>query len=262
MKFDDVVRRPISALRFPALAGLSLGRTLRRTSCEFITFEPRHVRLSHGFTLVELLIALGLSATVFGIMVAFLVNTSRSSTAQNAAACAQQSARAGIDYIAYELRMAGLDPLKTAGAGIEEISAAGNKLRFSSDRCNLPIGGPDSCTTPVPDGDVNDISERVTYVYDAAHHVLRRCLYETAATFGTEKSDGTCQPLLERVVPNPGAVALFTFLDNADLAITADSNRGLIRTVIFTLTVEEPAGQKKKITRTYSSRIRLRNIGL
>lgn len=195
-------------------------------------------------------------------MVAFLVNVSRSSTAQNAAAGAQQSARAGIEYIVYELRLAGLDPLKTAGAGIEEISPTGNKLRFSSDRCNLPIGGPVGCTTPAPDGDVNDISERVTYVYDPARRVLRRCLYETAATFGTENSDGTCQPVLEKVVPNPDSVALFTFMDNADIAITADSNRSLIRTVILTLTVEEPAGQAKKITRTYASRVRLRNIGL
>jgi type IV pilus assembly protein PilW len=211
---------------------------------------------------LELLIALGLAMTVLGIMTAFFVNTSRSSTAQNAAAGAQQSARAGIEYITYELRMAGLDPLQTAGAGIEEISATGNKLRFTLDRCNLPIGDPDGCTTPVPDGDVNDMSERVTYVYDPASQVLRRCLYETAATHGTENSDGTCQHVLERVVRNPGGVPLLIFLDDADTAITADSDRGLIRTVILTLTIEEPAGQVKKVVRTYSSRIRLRNMGL
>jgi len=280
MKSDDFVNRPISALRFISLSLRRTASTPRATRFarldldlftkpskrppygEFITFKPLFFQRCQGFTLIELLVALGLAMTVLGIMAAFLVNTSRSSTAQTAAASAQQSARAGIEYIVYELRMAGLDPLKTAGAGIEEISATGNKLRFSLDRCNLPIGDPDSCTTPVPDGDVDDMSERVTYVYDPASQVLRRCLYETAATFGTDNSDGTCQPVLEKVVRNPGGIALFTFLDNADTAITADSDRGLIRTVILTLTIEEPAGQMKKMTRTYSSRVRLRNIGL
>ncbi|MGE5255396.1 MAG: prepilin-type N-terminal cleavage/methylation domain-containing protein [Hyphomicrobiales bacterium] len=282
MKLDDFVAGSTSALpRIPLslrscqrqdtpcanrLARLDLDlftKSLRQpASLENITFRQRSLRQCHGFTLLELLIALGLAMTVLGIMTAFFVNTSRSSTAQNAAAGAQQSARAGIEYIAYELRMAGLDPLQTAGAGIEEISATGNKLRFSLDRCNLPIGGPDGCTTPVPDGDVDDISERVTYVYDPASQVLRRCLYETAATFGTENSDGTCQPVLERVVRNPGGVPLLTFLDDADTAITADRDRGLIRSVILTLTTEEPAGQMKKVARTYSARVRLRNIGL
>jgi type II secretory pathway pseudopilin PulG len=229
---------------------------------EFIRFVPRCFQRCQGFTILELLIALGLAMTVLGIMAAFFMNTSRSSTAQNAAAGAQQSARAGIEYIVYELRMAGLDPFKTAGAGLEEISATGNKLRFSSDRCNLPIGGPGSCTTPVPDGDVGDASERVTYFYDPASQVLKRCLYETAATFGKEDSDGSCQPVLDRVVPNPDGKPLFAFRDNADVAVTVDSDRGLIRTVILTLTIEEPAGQMKKVTRTYSSRVRLRNIGL
>jgi hypothetical protein len=197
-----------------------------------------------------------------GIMVIFLVNLSRSSSSQNAAASAQQSVRAGLEYIVYELRMAGLDPFKTAEAGIEEITATGNKLRFSLDRCNLPVGAPGSCTSPAPDGDVDDMSERVTYVYDSAGRVLRRCLYETADTYGTDTSDGTCQPVLERVVPNPEGLAIFTFLDNTGAAITSDSNRGRIRTVILSLTIAEPAGQQKTVTRTYSSRVRLRNIGL
>jgi type II secretory pathway pseudopilin PulG len=231
------------------------------SSCKFIAYKHRYFVRCQGFTLVELLVALGLATAVMGIMVTFLVNLSRSSTSQNAAASAQQSARAGLEYLAYELRMAGLDPFKTAGAGLEEISATGNKLRFSSDRCNLPIGAPGSCTTPVPDGDVDDMSERVTYVYDSARLVLSRCLYETADTYGTERSDGTCQPVLERVVPNPEGLALFTFLDNAGTTITSDSNRGQIRTVILTLTIAEPAGQKKTVTRTYSSRVSLRNIG-
>ena len=74
---------------------------------------------SRGFTVVELLVALGLAAVVFGLIVSFFANMSRSTTTQNAAAAAQQTARAGVDFMAQELRLAGLDPLNSAGAGIE-----------------------------------------------------------------------------------------------------------------------------------------------
>ena len=79
-----------------------------------------YTRPDSGFTLVELLIALGLGSVVLGIMVAFFMNLTRSSIAQNAAALAQHSARAGVEHIVNDLRMAGLDPLKTAGAGIKD----------------------------------------------------------------------------------------------------------------------------------------------
>ena len=120
---------------------------------------------SRGFTVVELLVALGLAAVVFGLIVSFFANMSRSTTTQNAAAAAQQTARAGVDFMAQELRLAGLDPLNSAGAGIEEISAAGTKIRFTSDSCNVQIGDSGTCENPVPDGNVNGKNERVTYLY-------------------------------------------------------------------------------------------------
>jgi type II secretory pathway component PulJ len=207
---------------------------------------------SRGFTVVELLVALGMAAVVFGLIVSFFANMSRSTTTQNAAAAAQQTARAGVDFMAQELRLAGLDPLESAGAGIEEISPTGIKIRFTSDSCNLPIGHSDNCENPVPDGNVNGKNERVTYWYDAGSRVLRRYLYE-----GTPSQ--TWMPLLEQVEPNPGNVQLFTFLDGNGSPTTV---RGDIRTVLITLTVLEPAGRSKTVERTYSSRVRLRNIGL
>jgi type IV pilus assembly protein PilW len=214
---------------------------------------------SRGFTVVELLVALGMAAVVFGLIVSFFANMGRSTTTQNAAAAAQQTARAGVDFMAQELRLAGLDPLESAGAGIEEISPTGIKIRFTSDSCNLPIGHSDNCENPVPDGNVNGKNERVTYIYSAANRDIRRCLYETAATFGLGTSSGSCMPLLEQVEPNPGATPLFTFLDGNGSPTTV---RGEIRTVLITLTVLEPAGRSKTVERTYSSRVRLRNIGL
>lgn len=214
-----------------------------------------------GFTLMELLIALGLTATVLGIMTAFFMNFSRASTIQNASAGAQHSARAGLEYIMQDIRMAGLDPLEKAGAGIDEITPSGKKLRFSSDRCNLPVAS-SGCPNPEPDGDLDDDSEIVTYWHDAAQKTLKRCLYELPATYGLDSSSGSCMVVMEKVIANPDGIPVFTFLDNDDAIITNNNDRSLIRSVILTLTVEEPAGRGNKVARTYSSRVRLRNIGL
>ena len=221
----------------------------------------RHALSNDGFTLVEVLVALGLTATVLAVMAAFFMNFSRASTLQNAAAGAQHSARAGIEYMLQDIRMAGLDPLEKAGAGIEEITASGRKLRFSSDRCDLPVGS-SGCPNPEPDGDLDDISEIVTYLYDAGQKAIKRCLYESSGSYGKDESSGSCQSILEKVVANPDGTPVFCFLDNDDHLITDNNARSRIRSLIVTLTVEEPAGFKKNVARTYSCRVRLRNIGL
>jgi len=212
------------------------------------------VRTEAGFTLAELVIALGLMSVVLAVMVAFFMTLIRSSVAQNVAAGAQHSARAGVEHIVHDLRMAGL-PLGTAGAGIEEIASTGSKLRFTSDRCDQPINS-SGCDQPSPDGDLNDQSEEVTYFYDAARRSLRRCYYES------DPHRVTCVNLIDRVVPNPEEMPLFAFLDDENNQVTDNLNRDRIRTVILTITVEEPAGMKKTASRTYSSRVALRNTGL
>lgn len=224
-----------------------------------LCFRP--VRSDLGFTLAELLIAVGLASVVLSIMVTFGIHLTRSSNIQNAIAGAQHSVRASIEYILLDIRMAGLDPFGTAHAGIEEISASGNKLRFTSDRCNLDIDTP-GCTQPVPDGDVDDDSERVTYLFDAAGQVLKRCLYENPSSHGSDGSSGSCQSIMKRVRPNPDGSPLFSLLDDDNNPITTDADRSRIRSVILTLTVEESAGSNQTVTRTYSSRLRLRNVGL
>jgi hypothetical protein len=175
--------------------------------------------------------------------------------AQNAAAGAQHSARAGVEYVLHDLRMAGLDPHKTAGARIEEISPAGSKLRFTADRCDQPINS-SGCIRPSPDGDLDDQSEEVTYQYDSERRSLRRCFYES------DPDRETCVNLIDRVAPNPNGIPLFIFLDDKNNEVTENQDRNRIRAVVFTLTIEEPAGLKKIVTRTHSSRVRLRNIGL
>lgn len=211
-------------------------------------------RSEGGFTLLELMIALGLTSLVFGMIVSFFVTLTRLSVTQNAAAEAQHSARVGVECVIHDLCLAGLDPFKTAGAGIEEISPAGSKLRFTADRCDQPINS-SGCDNPSPDGDLDDQSEEVTYQYDSERRSLRRCYYES------DPDRETCVNLIDRVAPNPDGTPLFTFFDNENNQVTETFDRQRIHSVVFTLTIEEPAGLRKTTARTYSSRILLRNIG-
>lgn len=218
-------------------------------------------RAQCGYSLAELLVALGLAGVVLAVLVGFFTHFHRAAAMQQASASAQQSARAALDYMLQELRMAGFDPLRRAGAGIEEIGAGGRKLRFSADRCDLPPGSA-GCPQPRPDGDLDDFGERITYYYDTGQQALRRCLYEDPGTFGADAVSGSCQRLLDRVVANPEAIPLFTFFDEEGAQITDDSERGRIRSVVVTLTVAEPGGAGRTVSRTYATRLRLRNIGL
>jgi prepilin-type N-terminal cleavage/methylation domain-containing protein len=217
-----------------------------------------------GFSLVELVVGLMLMSLVLTSIYSVFTTLTFACLAQNVAADVQQVTRVGLDYIVREIRMAGLDPLGTAGAGIEEITATGNKLRFSADRCDQPIGGSGSCDNPAPNGTLEDKSERVTYFYDRPNRKLQRCLYEAWDTVLPDGVDAaaTCQAIITNVVPNPDGTKLFTFLDGDGAEKTDNSERHLVRTVRISLTVEEPAGWNKAVSRTYATRIRCRNIGL
>lgn len=220
-----------------------------------------------GFSLMELLIGLVLGTIMLSAIIAVFTTLTRSYTTQNVAADVQQTTRVGIDYIAQEVRMAGLNPFGNAGSSIEEIAPLGHKLRITMDLCDNSAG----CTSPTPDGDLDDVNERVTFFYDQISGNLSRCLYEPANTVSPDSvvivstpKQTTCQTVIENVVPNPDGTPLFSFLDDDSPpnVITNNSDRDQIRTVVITLTVQEPSGLDTPVSRTYQTRVRCRNIGL
>jgi hypothetical protein len=100
----------------------------------------------------------------------------------------------------------------------------------------------------------NTDSERITFAYDAANRRLNQCLYE-----GTGSDDW------ELFFDDVQNMAFNYVLDDGS-APTADPVPGdeldRIRMVIVTLTIEAPAGLGGTVDRTYTTRIRCRNIGL
>lgn len=196
-------------------------------------------RQHRGFTLVDVLVGLAMASVVMVAITSLFTAVGRSYTIQNVAADVQQVTRAGVEHMTQNIRMAGLDPIGGAGAEIKEFSA--NKIHFTLDRCDVPIGS-DGCG--LPDGDVDDKFENVAYQWVPAERKLKLILYEGAKT--------------ESLIDNVSNLN-FTYLDgdNGVPATAAD-----IRTVIVTLTVEDPAARAEKIERTYSARVRCRNLGL
>lgn len=84
-----------------------------------------------GMTLVEIMAAIAISGMFMAGAFTTAVHCLRIYHTQERAAAMQQNLRAAVFYLEREIRMAGLDPLGTAAAGI--LRAEPNLIRFSED---------------------------------------------------------------------------------------------------------------------------------
>ena len=197
---------------------------------QFDLTGPSKTRTSAGFTLVEVLVCMAIMSILFGAIYRSFDIFNRSYTKENVKAGIQQRTRIGIDLMARDIRLAGLDPLGTANAQI--ITADTDNIQFSAD---LDY-----------DGDVNDPFENITYT-------LSGDLLRQTSDLGTGF-------ITDTLLDNIDALA-FTYLDESDTPMAAPvANREDIRTVIVSLTMQRPAGRDGPISRTYTTRVRCRNL--
>ncbi len=85
----------------------------------------------YGFTLVELLIAMFISALAMGTIFVAYKSQNKTYAAQLEVAQMQQNMRASLNSLVYDLRQAGLDPTKQAKAGL--VGMGGSKFKFAED---------------------------------------------------------------------------------------------------------------------------------
>ena len=90
------------------------------------------IRNNHGFTLVEVLVALVIDFIVLAGIYAAFYSQQKSHVKEQQVIDAQQNVRGAAAFMIREIRLAGLDGTGTAGAGI--MAAGPHSFQFSLDR--------------------------------------------------------------------------------------------------------------------------------
>ena len=116
------------------------------------------IRMSHyGFTMTELLVAMGISGIVMAGTYSVYHTHQKSYVAQEQVVAMQQNLRAARYFMEREIRMAGCDPTQDVSPPTPEIQTAGaNTISFTLDIT-------DTAGTGDPDGLVDGPNENVTY---------------------------------------------------------------------------------------------------
>ena len=180
---------------------------------------------NRGFTIAEFLVAMALMAVLMSGMVKLFSQLNQSYTTQNVAAGVQQVVRTGIDIMTQKIRMAGFNPLKLSDIGIQ-ADFSENSIHFSYDLD--------------ADGIVAD-EEDIRFFHE--DQKLKRQI-----------RTGNRIALIDNVTD-----LKFAYLDVND---QTTPNHGDIKTVVISMTVTEPAGRRQALSRTYSTRVICRNLGL
>ena len=201
---------------------IKINQNLRPTKNVFLFASE-----ADGFTVAELVMALAMMMMVMAAMVSLLISLNRSYTAQNVTAGVQQVTRAGINIMTRDIRMAGLNPLKINQIGILEASA--DKIRFQHDTNG--------------NGTIeSDQDEDTAYLLNRNHKLIRQ-------------KDGNTRS--NKSMVNHVEDLTFKYLDRDDEETSILDD---IQSVEISLMVREPAGNKKFISRTYSTRVICRNL--
>ena len=193
-----------------------------------------------GFTLVEMLVALAVASIVLAVIFGVYAGLMRSYTTQNVAAEVQQAVRAGIDYMAEDIMMAGFNP--RAGSFIAFEEAGSTRIRVRFDR----------------NSDLEEVTpdfQDIAYEYNAGDNRVDQTEAGSTQAYIDNVTD------LTFIYRNAAGEDLINDLGKPD-PLSSDLDRAEIRTVEISITVQEPAGRGKMVNRTYATRVGCRNMGL
>jgi prepilin-type N-terminal cleavage/methylation domain-containing protein len=205
------------------------------------TIRTVALKNNRGFTLVEMVLALAISTIVLAAVYSVFTIADKNFTTQNAAANVQQNLRSAIRLMARDIRHAGLDPSGSDNFGITYASQS--KIRFTMDRDTF-------------NGTVDEANwEEITY--DFQGNQVMQTLYEG-------KSSENTAALINSVT---NLNFSYFDVDNADLTDSGLSPPQVpsdkladIRTVVISVTHQEPAGRDKMVSRTLTRRVECRNL--
>jgi type IV pilus assembly protein PilW len=215
-----------------------------------------------GFTLVDILVGLAMASVLMVAMVSLFTTMGRSYTTQNVSADAQQIARAGIELMIQEIRMGGLDPIGSANAAIVDNFDIASGFHEDHDGQIEPIDATHFSFTM--DQDADGLIDHCRSVGDASgctevHDNIHNELIAFRLNNGTLQRYRGDSARWEDLTENNVSGLSFTYYDDTGAVTTAVD---AIETVEISMTVQLPAGRGETVSRTYSTRVRCRNIGL
>lgn len=111
----------------------------------------------NGFTLIELLVAMAITSIVMVAIISTYTVQVRAKNTQEALTDMNQTARAALEIMTHDIRLAGLDPTVSAGAGI--TTAGVGELIFSIDRRS----NTGTLALNASDGDCCDPNEQIRF---------------------------------------------------------------------------------------------------
>ena len=182
-------------------------------------------RMTAGFTLVELLIVIAILSIVMGVAVTSFDNIGRFFTRENVKSETQKKTRFGVETMIQDIQLAGLNPTGTAGGGVQ--AAAATSIRVASD-LNF-------------DGDFDSPFETVTYALNGTD-------LQQTNHLGTET-----------LVENVSSFRL-TYFNAGGTQLAEPINIAEVRSVGVIIAITKQAGRDASVTRSYSTRIRCRNL--
>ncbi|MDH3883755.1 MAG: hypothetical protein OET63_06045 [Desulfobacterales bacterium] len=216
-----------------------------------------------GFTLIDIVVGLAMASVLMAVMVSLFTTMGRSYTIQNVAADVQQVARGGVELMIQEIRMAGLDPSGRAAAGIVIDFDKDSGFHEVHDGLIAPTDAQNFAFTMDADMDgridhCNSVKDECLAKDDNVENELIAYRIKDGALEKYKGANASFIPwegLTEKNVSNLS----FTYYDETGVVTTAVD---AIRTVQISMTVQLPAGRGGTLERTYSTRVRCRNIGL
>ena len=202
-----------------------------------LTEWGRGLRTMRGLTLIEVLMALVLSAILLAVLVSFFIGQQRHYNVRTQVAAMQENTRTGLDFMGRELSMTGYDPTETAGAGVVVATATTVQVTMDLDG----------------NGDTTGADEDVTYA-----------LFNND---GRPSLGRTVGGATELVAENIAALQ-FTYVLDDDTVTATPADPAQIRAVDITLTGRtaqpDPHFEANNGYRnlTLTTRILLRNMAL
>jgi type IV pilus assembly protein PilW len=192
-----------------------------------------------GFTLVELLIAMTIGLIILAALSSTFLMQRKTYDIQEQIVEMVQTARAAMDMMTREIRMAGCDP---TGAGFDGITYDADQLEIKADMY-------ETNNTGNPDGDTDDSNEHIKYTMDSDYPFeIRRNTGGGRQEFALNIQSFT-----------------FEYLDSAGNATTTTADIRQIRITIKARTSKADADYSANNgyrTHTLTSFITPRNLGL